>query len=354
MHDFGSVAPVLQHGPIKKAETSRPVRQYEIVLGDVVGNGAFSEVLQANYVSSSHDETICPTEEVLSYEPLEKEVLLAQSSSVVKRLTHETLTNKDQRQMAMADMNREAKVLASLSHHDNIVTLYGVSAGFWDLQDSSASPQSGFLLLEQVDTTLEQCLDGIHFPKSSRASVAVFRLNRRHKMIMETQDLRIREFALGVANALCFVHKNGYAYRDLKPANIGVSYNNGRPIVKLLDFDLARPCTDWVTGIPGNDAGGTPRYMSPEVANGNDHGLACDVHSFAMVLFQILTLQKPYANAVTKKFIYELMVAEQSRPNLNKVHSAAIRNLLAACWNPDPLFRPNFDTIIASLNVNAK
>ena len=332
----------------------QPIWLCEIVIGGIVGNGGFSEVLQAKSLSSLPVENVCPSTELLFYEPLDKELSIdgpkgAEQSFVIKRLRHETLFNNQMRGVGIADLFEEAKVLASLPRHDNIVTLHGVSPGYWNLQPSMRD--NGFLLLEQVDQTLDQCLDTVRSPKSTRSRASIFRPNRRRKAILESQDLRIRDFALGIAKALRFVHKNGYVYRDLKPANVGVTYCDGRPIVKLLDFGLARRCSEWDTGIPGNDSAGTARYMAPEVANEQDHGLACDVHSFAMVMFEILTLQKPYANAVTKKFIYELMVTDKCRPNLHRIQSYVVRDLLSASWHPNPRLRPTFDSILVALEA---
>lgn len=89
-----------------------------------------------------------------------------------------------------------------------------------------------------------------------------------------------------VADALAVLHEKGFLHGDIKPSNIGYT-SDGSP--KLLDFGLARETDDSVT------AGGTLRYMSPEVLSGRRADQADDVWSLCVVLHEMVSGRHPFA-----------------------------------------------------------
>ena len=91
--------------------------------------------------------------------------------------------------------------------------------------------------------------------------------------IAQAEALRIaEEMARGLAHA----HQRGVLHRDLKPANVFLC-EDGR--VKLLDFGLAH-----LLGSPDAKGAGTPAYMAPEQARGEEIDARADVYAAAMVL----------------------------------------------------------------------
>ncbi len=161
-------------------------------------------------------------------------------------------------------MARERQILASLTH-PNIARLYdaGVSA--------DGQP---FLALELIDG---QPLDDY----------------------CRRTDLDIRSrVALGlqVARAVAYAHATLVVHRDLKPGNVLVS-DDGQ--VHLLDFGIAKMLDDdhrqdtTVTAIAGSAF--TLAYASPEQVAGGTIGVATDVYSLGVVLFELLTGERPYA-----------------------------------------------------------
>ena len=90
----------------------------------------------------------------------------------------------------------------------------------------------------------------------------------------------------GLADALAALHEKGFLHGDIKPSNI-VYASNGSP--KLLDFGLARETDDTVT------AGGTLRFMSPEVLSGRPADEADDVWSLCVVLYEMVSGRHPFA-----------------------------------------------------------
>ncbi|HTT68122.1 MAG TPA: protein kinase [Gemmatimonadales bacterium] len=105
--------------------------------------------------------------------------------------------------------------------------------------------------------------------------------------------LRIAEEA---GAGLDFAHRNGFVHRDVKPENI--LFADGHAV--LADFGIARACCGPergpVAGVGVTEVGiavGTPEYMSPEAASGDDVDSPADVYSLACVVYEMLTGEPP-------------------------------------------------------------
>jgi len=112
----------------------------------------------------------------------------------------------------------------------------------------------------------------------------------RHGAFSIGEALRI---ARGVASALDYAHRQGVVHRDIKPANILLI--DGHPVVA--DFGIARALSEvaadriTATGL----AVGTPAYMSPEQATGEEHiDARSDVYSLGCVLFEMIAGEPPF------------------------------------------------------------
>ncbi len=115
----------------------------------------------------------------------------------------------------------------------------------------------------------------------------------RDKLLSIAEVVRIgRETATGLAAA----HAVGLVHRDIKPANLWLEGESGR--VKILDFGLARAAAAGETQLTQQGAIlGTPAFMAPEQAAGQEVDSRCDLFSLGCVLYRACTGRLPFKGA---------------------------------------------------------
>ncbi len=108
---------------------------------------------------------------------------------------------------------------------------------------------------------------------------------------------RLRLF-LQVGDGVRHAHLKGVIHRDLKPSNLLVAEVDGRPVVKVIDFGIAKALAE----PPGETAQtqhdqriGTPSCMSPEQFLGIDLDTRSDIYGLGLVLYELLAGRPPYA-----------------------------------------------------------
>jgi len=98
---------------------------------------------------------------------------------------------------------------------------------------------------------------------------------------------------------------------------------------------------------------GSRRFMAPEVALSEPYGLSADLYSFAILLWELLTLQKAFAYMPVEEH-REMVVKNGQRPELDSFFpqwSPALKELLEGCWSPDPFRRPTARDVYKSLKA---
>src|SRR2546430_525737 len=124
---------------------------------------------------------------------------------------------------------------------------------------------------------------------------------------------RAAELIANVARTVNYAHEHGILHRDIKPGNILLDAK-GEP--HLTDFGLARLVESESSVTHTLDVLGTPSYMAPEQAAGNNAavGSVTDVYGLGAVLYQLLTGHPPFAGGTTYETIKLVLETEPRQP----------------------------------------
>ena len=193
----------------------------------------------------------------------------------------------------------EAQIAGRLNH-PNIVTIYDVG--------EKGAEGDAYIAMEHVTgTNLHELLAG-----GGRLPLA-----------------QIVEVIGQLSQALDYAHQNGVVHRDIKPANI-VLTEAGQ--AKILDFGIARLAAGGMTR-PGKFFG-TPNYMAPEQVTGVDVDGRADQFSLAVILYQLLTGEKPFVGDSVTAISYQVVHVDppppsKLNPSLGPPFDRIIRKALA-------------------------
>src|SRR5262249_12132216 len=107
------------------------------------------------------------------------------------------------------------------------------------------------------------------------------------------------ELFVSVCQAVQHAHQKGVIHRDLKPSNVLVTSHDGTPVVKVIDFGVAKAVgqqlTEKTVYTQFTQMVGTPMYMSPEQAgqSGLDVDTRTDIYALGVLLYELLTGTTP-------------------------------------------------------------
>lgn len=163
----------------------------------------------------------------------------------------------------------EARAAGVLSH-PNIVTIY----------DAGECDGIFYIAMEFIQgTTLHELLAEQH--------------------ILPTED--VIQYSRQICKGLDYAHFHGIVHRDVKPANIMITANG---TVKIMDFGIAK------AGGSMTSTGqvlGTPNYMAPEQVKGRPLDGRSDLFSFGVILYEMLTGEKPFVGQNVTTIIYKIV-----------------------------------------------
>src|SRR5213595_1147009 len=158
------------------------------------------------------------------------------------------------------------------------------------------------------------------------------------------------ELITKIARIVHYAHEHGILHRDIKPGNILLDAK-GEP--HLTDFGLARLVEFESSVTQTLDVLGTPSYMAPEQAAGNNAAVsnATDVYGVGAVLYQLLTGQSPFAGGTTYETIKLLLNTEPRQPRLfNPKIDRDLSTICLKCLEKDPKRRyPSAVALIGDL-----
>jgi serine/threonine protein kinase len=155
------------------------------------------------------------------------------------------------------------------------------------------------------------------------------------------------ELFVPVCNAIQHAHLKGIIHRDIKPSNVLVTLHDGKPVVKVIDFGVAKALhqqlTDRTIYTRFAQMIGTPLYMSPEQAemSGLDIDTRTDVYSLGVLLYELLTGMTPFDKKRLAKAAYDELLKiireeEPPKPSLRLSQSSDSLPSIAALRRTEP------------------
>ena len=217
----------------------------------------------------------------------------------IKLLRGESVLDPEYRYRFLSEAKAAGKLI-----HSNIVTIY----------DVGEAPEGPYIAMEYLEgPTLREVM-------ASDKSIPL-----REKI----------RYCIQLAEALDYSHASDVVHRDVKPGNIVLS-KDGRS-VRITDFGIAhfdtrnrKQQTQMGTII------GTPQYMSPEQVDGEAISGRSDLFSLGVILYELLTGEKPFVGETLTKLLTEIVQKKQDSPrskspgipeNLDKVVGKLLHKL---------------------------
>lgn len=213
---------------------------------------------------------------------------------------------------------REARVSAGLNHR-NIVTVHDVGS---------------------VDTVHYMAMEFLR-------GITLSDYIRRNGRLGLDAGLAIMK---PIAEALIYIHERGLVHRDLKPSNVIITQDERRPV--LTDFGIVYVRSESRLSQAGAVLG-TPEYMSPEQAAGNQElDFRSDLYSFGVMLYECLTGQVPFHADNPLATLHHVMHSEPRAPvSVSTDLPAWINHLILACLEKEPENRiPDMERLAAHLD----
>jgi len=156
-----------------------------------------------------------------------------------------------------------------------------------------------------------------------------------HSILAQKRTFSFKEIAditAQLCSGLDYAHEFGIVHRDIKPANILIA-RDGRP--KITDFGVAKVATTTLTRT--GTVVGTPAYMSPEQVTGHPVTGAADQFSLAVMIYQMLTGERPFTGENPTTIMYKIVHEEALPPSvLNAMVPAAVDRALIRALSKNP------------------
>ena len=229
--------------------------------------------------------------------------------------------------VARKRFTREAEAIAAVAH-PNIVNVY----------------QVGELPQRDIPYFVMQFVDG--------PTLGIGSLHGR-----TLSEARVRRLMSDVAAGLGAAHRRKVFHRDIKPGNIVLDGETGRAMVLDFGISAAYSSRRHSLGRRLTEEGmyvGTPTYMSPEQASGEDVTGKSDVYSLGVLAFELLIGRPPFEGTPVAVVASHLHTTpprvDQLRPDL----SEEIGTLIARCLEKSPDRRPSAEDVVQFLSPHSQ
>lgn len=328
------------------------LNRQDVQAGALLGKGSFSVVLEVTDISPAIEER---EERAIMSQPGQRYAIKHLRPDLIQKNCAEYF------QDAAADLIMEAKYLGALNH-PGILRLRGIAEEGVSAYAKSGDYDSFFLLTDRLDGTLKERISEYQCIQQEESLLECFQqlqgdstkdparaLQESNQSLQERILIEKLNIALQLARALRYLHEQNLIFRDLKPQNVGLKIEDGETTVQLFDFGFCRelpsPKSSY-SSMPSTDSPdsedavyymsgkGSLMYLAPEVLGSGRYNQKVDCYSFAMVLYELLTLNKPFHAAANINVFRELICHHKARPPLEFSDiPTSIQDLIRHAWD---------------------
>jgi eukaryotic-like serine/threonine-protein kinase len=228
----------------------------------------------------------------------------------IKRLLVRYAVSEEQSEETQRRAMREARIAARLQHRNAIA--------MFDVVEDDGDP----------------CLIMEYVPSRSLSAV----LAERGTLPPE----EVADIGAQVAAALAAAHAVGIVHRDVKPGNILLGENG---TVKITDFGISKALDDGTVTTQTGMAG-TPAYLAPEIARGEDPSRASDVFSLGSTLYHAVEGHPPFGTNTNPLALLHAVASGNAQP---AVKAGPLADTLTTLLRPDPGTRPTMQDAATAL-----
>ncbi|KAL1488937.1 hypothetical protein ABEB36_014723 [Hypothenemus hampei] len=222
-----------------------------------------------------------------------------------------TITRDEEKKSFLVEVKQLSRV-----NHENIVKLYG----------ACTTGSQFFLVMEYAEGG--SLYNVLHQSK--------LRYTMSHAM----------SWAFQCAKGVQYLHAmkpKPIIHRDLKPPNL-LLINEGVNL-KICDFGTAADKNTYMTNNRGSAA-----WMAPEVFASSCYTEKCDVYSWSIILWEVMSRKKPFYSQSNTTFTILWAVHKGKRPPLIQNCPECIERLMTQCWHQDPDKRPSMDDVVLMMS----
>uniref|UniRef100_A0A665T9V9 receptor protein-tyrosine kinase n=1 Tax=Echeneis naucrates TaxID=173247 RepID=A0A665T9V9_ECHNA len=318
-----------------------------IVLGQVLGSGAFGRVVAANVsgLRHSHSTTKVSVKMVKRIQAVQS--LMSELKILVHLGPHLNLVNL----LGACTRGGPVYLITEFCCHGNLVMYLQRNKHTFQQSDRHTKSDSdgGYMDMTKEESAQYIAMQELRYADNEPAVYETLYQEASSLLLSDSSVLSLSDllsFSYQTSQAMDFLSSRNCVHRDLAARNVLVCEGK---LVKICDFGLARDLTKDQDYVTRGNRFLPVKWMSPESIFQNIYSPQSDVWSYGVLLWEIFSLGgSPYSDLpVTQKFYSALKRGHRMTQPERAPHN--IFELMKSCWEENPESRPSFSSLVVSI-----